>query len=240
LDTDELQTDDANGESSGPRGRTPGRRLGLILGVVASAAILVAAGFGLAQLVDQDTVSTASPAAEAPPANGEAASSPSDTAPEDAAPEALEPVLPPLLERLLLDRDELEQLFDEFRERLGDDFELPFDDLPLPEDVPELDALPELDLPGLGELLPGLEDLPLDLDELERLFDEFQQSLPEGFEFRGELPELDAIPGLDELPFEGPELEEWLDDLRERFSERFAPNRDSGSDERSEKFELEA
>jgi len=47
-----------------------------------------------------------------------------------------------------------------------------------------------------------------DLDELERLFDEFQQSLPEGFEFRGELPELDAIPGLDELPFDGPEFEE--------------------------------
>jgi hypothetical protein len=240
LDTDETQTDERSGDGPGQQGSSPGRRLGLILGIVASAVILVAAGFGLAQLVDQDTVSTASRAAELPPENDEAASGPPAAAPGDAAPEALEPALPPLLESLPLDRDELEQLFDEFRERLGDDFELPFDDLPLPEDVPGLDALPELDLPGLDELLPGLEDLPLDLDELERLFDEFEQSLPEGFEFRGELPELDAIPGLDELPFEGPELERWLEDLRERFGERFAPDRDSGSDERSENSELEA
>ena len=167
LDADETRTDNPSGEASGPRGRATGRRLGLILGIVASAVILVAAGFGLAQLVDQDAVSTASRAAELPPENDEAASGPPADAPEDAAPEALEPALPPLLERLPLDRNELEQLFDEFRERFGDDFELPFDDLPLPEVVPELDGLPELDLPGLDELLPGLEDLPVHLDELD-------------------------------------------------------------------------
>ena len=201
-------------------------------------AILVAAGFGLAQLVNRDTIETAAGVVAEKGPDSESSAGPAD----EATAEGSEPSLPSPLDQLPLDRDELERLLDEFRDRLGEDFAVPFDELPLPENLPELDQLPELErLPNVLELLALLEQLPLDRAEVEGLFDEFQQGLPENFDFEGELRVPDDLPFLDELPLEGSELDEWLERLRDRLGERFSPGSELPSpDGSSDGSDLEA
>ena len=157
-DEAEAEAPAESGESQTPRSRVPGGRLGLALIGVALAVGLVAAGFGIAQLVDRDTIeSTSSQAAEA----AEPADGASSTPAEPATPDAPDPAPSSEPDAVAPQLEELERLYDEFRERLREDFEFPFDALP--------------------ENLPGLDSLPFDSDELEQWLDRLAERFGDEF-----------------------------------------------------------
>ena len=221
------------GESPPPSGGDNGRRVLWALAAVAGSVILVAAGFGLAQLVQRDSVDSASrvTAAEGATEDGADVEPDASPVPEPAPPSATDEL--PFLDEipfddLPFDRDQVEEFLEGLQDRFSDGFDFRFDgEFPSPENIPELDELPEL--PGLDEL-PLLDELPFDPEQLQRLFEQFQDRF--GDDFRGQLREGDDLPRLDQLPFfdELPFDEEGLGELFERFQEQFGDSLPPGLD----------